>query len=162
MTALRGATSLGLGIDHTCAGDSDGAVQCLGKNSRATRSARRIVLAIRLRSRRRNVQPHARFVADLSCVVQLAAGNRHTCALDIAGDVFCWGGDDDGQLGDGLDVTRATPRRVLSHAVTLAAGTDHTCAILEGGALMCWVGTASARSDPRARNRAAFARSTGG
>jgi hypothetical protein len=41
--------------------------------------------------------------------VALAAGQAHTCALDADGFVHCWGDNDDGELGDGTDVTRFAP-----------------------------------------------------
>jgi alpha-tubulin suppressor-like RCC1 family protein len=43
----------------------------------------------------------------------LATGGRHVCAVDDAGDVWCWGANDLGQLGDGTMVSTATPVRVV-------------------------------------------------
>ena len=40
-------------------------------------------------------------VSGLDSVIDLAAGLEHTCALRPAGDVWCWGQDRSGQLGDG-------------------------------------------------------------
>ncbi len=31
----------------------------------------------------------------------ITAGAMHTCVVDIVGDVYCWGANDWGQLGDG-------------------------------------------------------------
>lgn len=38
----------------------------------------------------------------LTDVTQLAAGERHTCALDLIGRVRCWGRNQSGQLGHGF------------------------------------------------------------
>jgi alpha-tubulin suppressor-like RCC1 family protein len=87
-----------------------------------------------------------------SCVPEIAAGARHTCAVR-AGAVTCWGHNGYGQLGIGSTEGRgadATPFVAVSPAmgtaVSLAAGGRHTCALLSlsaGGAaaganVACW------------------------
>jgi alpha-tubulin suppressor-like RCC1 family protein len=79
-------------------------------------------------------------------VVQLAAGDLHTCALLETGAVRCWGAGWAGRLGYGNsnhigdDETPATAGDVDvgGHVVQLAAGEYHTCALLETGAVRCW------------------------
>ena len=58
-------------------------------------------------------------------VVELAAGNAHSLALDGTGDVWAWGSDGNGQLGDGTTASsESTPTRVggLAHVTAIAAG----------------------------------------
>jgi alpha-tubulin suppressor-like RCC1 family protein len=38
-------------------------------------------------------------VLDLTMPIDVAAGGHHTCAINDA-DVFCWGANDRGQLGN--------------------------------------------------------------
>lgn len=42
-------------------------------------------------------------------VVELATGGFHTCARRENGEVFCWGENEAGQLGDGTTFARRTP-----------------------------------------------------
>jgi alpha-tubulin suppressor-like RCC1 family protein len=64
-----------------------------------------------------------------------------TCAIrDSDGTVWCWGGNANGQLGDGTMIDSATPTRVVgvTGAVEVAAGADTTCARSSDGSVGCW------------------------
>lgn len=75
----------------------------------------------------------------------VSAGESHVCALRGGGEVWCWGGNDGGALGDGTTISWDTPHRVaVPEGVTfevLDAGTGTTCALDTNGAAWCW-GTA--------------------
>ncbi len=82
-------------------------------------------------------------VSGLSSIVELAEGNGHTCARTSGGQLFCWGLNDSGQLGDGTLTNRVSPTLVpLPSGVTsfsaLAVGETHTCAVANTGAAYCW------------------------
>lgn len=69
----------------------------------------------------------------------VAAGGRHTCLIN-AGRVLCWGGNEQGQVGDGDIESRATPTRVAGdiELVQVAAGVSHSCGITRSGDAFCW------------------------
>jgi Regulator of Chromosome Condensation (RCC1) repeat protein len=77
----------------------------------------------------------------------------HSCALDDAGGVSCWGVNDVSQLGNGSngltepDASRNYAGKVLAArgsttpltgAVAIAAGGYFTCALIDGGSVKCW------------------------
>ena len=68
----------------------------------------------------------------------VATGYAHTCAVDIAGGLFCWGDNSLGQLGIPGEVHHFYPIKVRSGVVAVATGYAHTCAILEDKRLLCW------------------------
>ena len=71
----------------------------------------------------------------------------HSCAIDSAGDVYCWGRGYEGQLGDGRDTSDGNccgsdrPVAVVgleAPATEIASGGRHNCAILENKDILCW------------------------
>lgn len=81
----------------------------------------------------------------LTDVVQVAAGQSHTCALTEAGAVKCWGRNGDGQLGDGSALDRALPVDVVgldAGVMAISVGGNHSCALTQAGAVKCWGGNA--------------------
>jgi alpha-tubulin suppressor-like RCC1 family protein len=70
--------------------------------------------------------------------VEVAAGGEHSCVL-VESEVWCWGANTDGQLGDGTtnDQTKPVPVQGLPPATQIAVGHNHTCALAEGD-VWCW------------------------
>ena len=56
------------------------------------------------------------------------------------GEVWCWGDNGAGQLGDGTTVTRNVAVRVerLPAATMIASGSFFTCAVAQDGRVLCW------------------------
>ena len=69
---------------------------------------------------------------------QVAVGDGHACLLAGSGELWCWGDDDAGQLGDGGREPRAMPVKVATDIESVAAGQGFTCVLEKGGRARCW------------------------
>jgi alpha-tubulin suppressor-like RCC1 family protein len=74
--------------------------------------------------------------------VQLAEGYDHTCGITTAGKAYCWGGNSNGQLGNGLTSTPIDGTKYLvvgGHTwAQISAGDYRTCGVTTGGEGYCW------------------------
>lgn len=81
-------------------------------------------------------------VAEATDWRQVDAGGQHTCGIRASGRLYCWGRDDQGQLGNGPgSASTSTPGAVAGGATNwtaVSAGFSHTCALRTSGALYCW------------------------
>jgi alpha-tubulin suppressor-like RCC1 family protein len=79
-------------------------------------------------------------VPGLTNVIAISLGDEHTCAVITDGTMKCWGGNYDGQLGDGTMTNRSSPVTVvgITNAISVAAGVDHSCALLRNDTVDCW------------------------
>ncbi|MEC9072301.1 MAG: hypothetical protein VX938_07990, partial [Myxococcota bacterium] len=77
--------------------------------------------------------------AALPTLVDVAVGRHHACVLAEGGQVYCWGRNHMGQLGDGTQVDRPSPwLSSVSDATQIAAGGHTTCALHQSGEVSCW------------------------
>lgn len=83
-------------------------------------------------------------------------GEGHTCAITMAGQAYCWGKDDYGQLGAPADSTceralflpgrpptfacraQYQPIEAPGKFLAISTGAEHTCGILEDHRIYCW------------------------
>jgi len=120
---------------HSCAWKTHGPVYCWGSNHGGE-----------LGTGNQDVQPFAVIVQGLHDVKKVAAGgdaegfDGHTCAIDGANSLWCWGWNRDGQLGLGDAQNRPVPTVVsgITGVVDVQPGDSHTCALDDQGAVWCW------------------------
>lgn len=137
-------TKLALGLSNSCGLDPSGAGYCWGSwvalgNAGAPLSS--------LEQCGYSVPPvhgpcsHVPVpVAGGHAFVDLAAGQSHVCGVTDPGEVYCWGSNEDGELGTGDTAYAATPIRVSlpEPAQAVAPGWRFTCALAMSGRAYCW------------------------
>jgi len=73
---------------------------------------------------------------------QVSAGDYHTCAIATGGTMYCWGRNDEGQLGIGASdsAVHPLPLPVLGgqHYVSVTTGGSFTCGVSTSGGTWCW------------------------
>ncbi|MCK5095960.1 MAG: hypothetical protein KAR24_01255, partial [Candidatus Pacebacteria bacterium] len=90
---------------------------------------------------------------NLTNIKQIINGDNNSCVLSNIGNVYCWGSDSSGQLGDNQATTdRLTPIRVHDGAAVaedtdgtylinikqITAGKWYVCALSNSGNTYCW------------------------
>src|ERR1700761_1982036 len=77
--------------------------------------------------------------------VAVAAGCYHSLALGADGEVFAWGNNQDGQLGDGQpNLVNILPVEIfiqvpaIGKVVQIYGGCEHTLALTSKGAVLAW------------------------
>ncbi len=130
--------TVGGGVDHTCGVRLDGSLWCWGGNTFG-----------QLGDGTTAPQDEPTRIGTASDWASVAGGSQHTCgirATGATGTLWCWGDNTFGQLGDGTNTDRTTPRQVgtATDWLGVSLGTTHTCGIREvqqvgtGGRLYCW------------------------
>lgn len=121
------------GATHTCALAEDRTLHCWGLNDCG---------ALGLGAdRERKLVPTALGLG--SGWLAVACGGFHACAMDADGEVSCWGGGSNGNLGRGSLEDSGEPRSIdrAGPYDALACGGSHCCAIDSGSrGLVCWGG----------------------
>jgi alpha-tubulin suppressor-like RCC1 family protein len=128
---INNARSVATGYYHTCAVLADGKIKCWGGNGTWVLGA-----GPNITSGRDPVE-----VGGITTAISIAAGLGHTCAVLADDSLRCWGGNDQGQLGnESVPNGTAVPVTVsgLGAVSSVSAGQTHTCVVLKGGTVSCW------------------------
>lgn len=105
------AARVTIGDAHACALLADGTARCWGDNTYGqlgdgTTEQRLTPTVV--------VSPNGG--EALGDILDIQAGGTFTCALQRSGGVWCWGNNQDGQLGDGTLIGRQFPTHVIGLA----------------------------------------------
>ena len=92
-----------------------------------------------------------KFSVEVSKWAAISSGRSFSCGVTTAGNTYCWGADDNGQLGDGptqgsgsgsssnpVPVEPSSMDGSLPKFEELYGGANHTCALAENGEFSCW------------------------
>jgi alpha-tubulin suppressor-like RCC1 family protein len=72
---------------------------------------------------------------------RISTGASHTCGLTTSNKIYCWGLNNEGQLGDGTDTYRRLTPRLVTGGLAFAwvdAGGSSTCGVTTDHRAFCW------------------------
>jgi alpha-tubulin suppressor-like RCC1 family protein len=131
VSGMVGAVKLAVGREFTCVLKNDKKVSCWGNNGSGQLGLGYISY--------RSTTPVA--VPGLSDIEDISAGGAHVCVKNSSKQVYCWGQNLSGQIGQGTFTDHIhTPTLVpLEGEVSkVVAGSFHTCALMTSGSVKCW------------------------
>jgi alpha-tubulin suppressor-like RCC1 family protein len=126
---------VGMGHHDTCGIRTDGTLWCWGQNLHGQ-------LGDGMSGTMNRTSPGQ--VGTMTGWTDVEIGDHHVCAVR-AGELWCWGFDADGQVGDGLTADVLVPTRIgtATNWRDVAAGLAHSCGVRTDGTLWCWGRNAS-------------------
>lgn len=128
-TSTQSFKSLVSGHDHTCAIKTNGTLWCWGLNDEGEVGNNDSGTPVETPLQ----------IGSATNWTSLTAEEKHTCATTSDGNGYCWGYNDDAQLGTGDMETYLVPTEINATGWTqLSAGSEHSCGIKENGQLYCW------------------------
>ena len=80
-------------------------------------------------------------VSEISDFSYIATGYYNTCGQRTNGSVYCWGGNEYGEIGDGTqNISKSAPGDPLnlSGVTKIDPGDLHICALISGDIVYCW------------------------
>ncbi len=126
-------------FDYTCGVDANGGVWCWGANCFNQLGADSLLEQCGTPPMPCSTKPSA--VRLTGAARDVAATFSHSCALTADGGVFCWGDNNNGQLGNGNAGDRSIAPAPVAGGATyraLAVGREFSCAVTTAGVPQCW------------------------
>eukprot|EP00798_Chlamydomonas_sp_ICE-L_P016181 gene16181-22342_t len=142
----RTATTIAVGVSHTCAILDKGDIKCWGYNYDFQLGVKKAITKVGIYTFEMGDELPAVDLGTGRTATAIVVGGKHTCALLDNAVLKCWGADTLGQLGLGDtggcaemgDDLPAVDLGTDRTATAIAAGGYHTCAILDNANLKCW------------------------
>jgi alpha-tubulin suppressor-like RCC1 family protein len=135
-TPLAGVVAVAAGAYHSVALKSDGSVLAWGLNSSGQCGNNTTTEC------NNPVQVLKSDGSNLSNIVAICAGAYHNLALDTSGNVWAWGLNTNGQLGDGGTALRTEAEQLTTltgvTVQSLCAGSYHSLLLTRAGGVMAW------------------------
>jgi alpha-tubulin suppressor-like RCC1 family protein len=145
VSGLASATEVSASSYDTCALISDGTVKCWGDNGEGQLGDGVTDHSNGPDWSGNDFSPTPVQVSGITSASEVSAGGWHGCVLVSGGTVKCWGGNSNGELGNGTTSDSWTPVSVYSSGTTpltnvtqVSAGSWHSCAVISGGSVECW------------------------
>jgi alpha-tubulin suppressor-like RCC1 family protein len=131
---LRDVVAISAGGDHSLALKTDGSVWAWGENSSGQLGDQTLIPKFT------PVQVEMPEQLMFSSVVAIAAGGAHSLALEQNGQVWAWGGNAFGQLGDGFTIDTWLPvmPRFMQEVTAIAAGFGHSLVVRRDRTVRAW------------------------
>jgi alpha-tubulin suppressor-like RCC1 family protein len=122
-----------VGLSHTCAVDNSNQIWCWGNNYYGQLGIGKDY------NYYETYYKFPRQVTSVGKVKGVSGGDSSTCVIKEDNSLWCWGGNDSGQLGDGTFINRAFPHmKITDNVLQISANQYHTCAIISDNSLWCW------------------------
>lgn len=138
---LTNVLDVAVGKDHSCALLDTKRVVCWGTNELGQ-------LGTGFDKTQLASSAFPEYVNGVIGVTKLEAGDNHACAITDTKELFCWGSNSKGQVGQLLrDESRQimgrasipnAERAPLTGVIDVALGSAHTCALTEKGYVYCF------------------------
>lgn len=142
--AGRQLTSLALGLYHSCALDSSGALYCWGGDMYGQVGSGKEGGLVGGPNFAEPIKVSDTGALAGKRLARIAAGGHTTCAIDDTSAAYCWGWNGQGQLGRGTSAEfSGTPQPVAfppgtPPTATITVGFQHTCALTSTAQVLCW------------------------
>ena len=137
VSGLSSPTSVSAGGSQSCAVQTDHKILCWGNrggysNPNPIGAPTKVQRTVGLSTQ----------VVDDAVYVDIGGSGSGTdtgCYITTSNELWCWGENSGGQVGDGTaaDVQNAVRIPGLQ-VIAVSVGPNHTCAVIQGGSVQCW------------------------
>lgn len=132
---LSNVASVSLGYDHGAAITQNGDLYIWGYDGFGSLNSKnnygKLGIAIEIDD---NDVP----IKVLENVVSVSLGSVYSSAITANGELYTWGNNQYGKLGDGTNEDRKTPIMVMDNVASVCLGQSHSAAIKTNGELYMW------------------------